>query len=102
MKKWYGQLFEINRDLIASHKIRCSNHEQLMETLKQVNLIIQKAGRLRGTESSLGRFQKLYLIEALSSRQVEGQGDFRLQKRYQGEQRSAYYKDYSDRRRRMK
>ncbi len=27
--------------------LRCTNHEELMETLKEVNQTIQKAGRLR-------------------------------------------------------
>ena len=48
MRKWYSQLYDINRDLIASYNIRCNNHKELMETLKQVNQIIQKAARLRG------------------------------------------------------
>ena len=49
MRKWYSQLYDINRDLIASYNIRCNNHKELMETLKNVNQIIQKAARLRGT-----------------------------------------------------
>ena len=48
MRKWYSQLYDINRDLIAGYKIRCNNHSELMDTLKQVNQIIQKAARLRG------------------------------------------------------
>lgn len=48
MAKWYRQLYDINRDLIAGYKIRCNNHQELMVTLKEVNQIIQKAGRLRG------------------------------------------------------
>ena len=48
MRKWYTQLYDINRDLIAGYKIRCNNHQELMDSLKQVNLIIQKGGRLRG------------------------------------------------------
>ncbi len=48
MRKWYTQLYDINRDLISGYKIRCSNHQELMDTLKLVNQIIQKAGRLRG------------------------------------------------------
>ncbi len=48
MRKWYTQLYDINRDLIAGYKIRCQNHMELMETLKNVNQVIQKAGRLRG------------------------------------------------------
>ncbi len=48
MRKWYAQLYDINRDLISGYKIRCGNHQELMDTLKLVNQIIQKAGRLRG------------------------------------------------------
>ena len=48
MKKWYSQLYDINRDLVSGYKIRVNNHQELMETLKDINQIIQKAGRLRG------------------------------------------------------
>ena len=48
MKKWYSQLYDINRDLTAGYKIRVNNHQELMDTLKDVNQIIQKSGRLRG------------------------------------------------------
>ena len=48
-RKWSSQLYDINRDLVSQYKIRCNNHQELMETLKQVNQIIQRAGRLRGT-----------------------------------------------------
>ncbi|XP_023337045.1 Bardet-Biedl syndrome 2 protein homolog isoform X2 [Eurytemora carolleeae] len=47
MKKWYGQLHDINRDLVSGYKIRVTNHEELMDTLKEVNQVIQRAGRLR-------------------------------------------------------
>ena len=49
MKKWYSQLYDVNQDLVSGYKIRVNNHTELMETLKEVNQIIQKAGRLRGT-----------------------------------------------------
>ena len=48
MKKSYGQLYDLNKDLIAGYKIRCSNHMELLDYLKVVNQAIQKAGRLRG------------------------------------------------------
>ena len=48
MKRWYMELFDVNRDLISDYKIRCNNHEELMACLKQVNQTIQKAGKLRG------------------------------------------------------
>ncbi|XP_043234328.1 Bardet-Biedl syndrome 2 protein homolog [Amphibalanus amphitrite] len=47
MKRWYMELFDVNRDLISDYKIRCNNHEELMACLKQVNQTIQKAGKLR-------------------------------------------------------
>ena len=47
MRKWYSELYDLNRDLISGYKIRCNNHQELMDTLKLVNQIIQKAGRLR-------------------------------------------------------
>ena len=48
MKKWYNQLYDINQDLVSGYKIRVNNNQELMDTLKDVNLIIQRAGRLRG------------------------------------------------------
>ena len=48
MRKGYMELYDLNRDLIAGYNIRCSNHQELVACLKQVNQIIQKAGRLRG------------------------------------------------------
>ncbi|XP_041369340.1 Bardet-Biedl syndrome 2 protein homolog [Gigantopelta aegis] len=47
MKKGYNELFDLNRDLMMGYKIRCNNHQELLNLLKQVNQIIQKAGRLR-------------------------------------------------------
>lgn len=51
MRKWFGQLYDINQDLVSGYKIRVNNHSELMETLKDVNQIIQKAGRLRAGKS---------------------------------------------------
>ena len=51
MKKWYSQLYDINQDMVSGYKIRVNNHTELMETLKDVNQIIQKAGRLRAGKS---------------------------------------------------
>ena len=62
MKKSYGQLYDLNRDLIAGYKIRCSNHMELLDYLKVVNQAIQKAGRLRGQIiSSIVHCRSLYL-----------------------------------------
>jgi len=48
MRKGYLELYNLNRDLINGYKIRCSNHHELLASLKIVNQIIQKSGRLRG------------------------------------------------------
>lgn len=48
MREWHTQLQEVNDDLINSYNIRCSNHNELLDILKQINLTIQKAARLRG------------------------------------------------------
>ncbi|XP_005107459.1 Bardet-Biedl syndrome 2 protein homolog [Aplysia californica] len=47
MRKGYMELYDLNRDLIAGYNIRCNNHQELVACLKQVNQIIQKAGRVR-------------------------------------------------------
>ncbi|XP_042890069.1 Bardet-Biedl syndrome 2 protein homolog [Penaeus japonicus] len=47
MRQWYGELYNLNKDLISGYKIRCNNHQELLSCLKQVNQTIQKAGRLR-------------------------------------------------------
>ncbi|XP_063294308.1 Bardet-Biedl syndrome 2 protein isoform X1 [Pelobates fuscus] len=47
MKKRYTELYDLNRDIINSYKIRCNNHSELINNLKFVNQAIQRAGRLR-------------------------------------------------------
>lgn len=47
MKKGYMELYDLNRDLINGYKIRCNNHQQLLNGLRVVNQTIQKAGNLR-------------------------------------------------------
>ena len=70
MKKWYNQLYDINRDMIAGYKIRCNNHQELMDALKNVNQIIQKGARLRIGECiskyTYSHLQKKSPREALS------------------------------------
>jgi hypothetical protein len=57
MRKWYLELNDVNADMIRGYNIRCKNHQELLESLKQLNIIIQKAARLRGKSLlSLGRF----------------------------------------------
>merc|ERR1712110_345580 len=47
LKKVFSSLQQTNGDLIAEYNKRANNHQQLLEQLKQVNMMIQKAGRLR-------------------------------------------------------
>ncbi|XP_035213893.1 Bardet-Biedl syndrome 2 protein-like isoform X2 [Stegodyphus dumicola] len=47
MRRWHQDLHALNTELINNYKIRSNNHEELMTCLKQVNQIIQRAGRLR-------------------------------------------------------
>ncbi len=51
MRKWYMQLNEVNRALITQHQIRCSTNENVTDSIKSINQIIQKAARLRGKEN---------------------------------------------------
>ncbi|XP_014783640.1 Bardet-Biedl syndrome 2 protein isoform X1 [Octopus bimaculoides] len=47
MKRGYTELFNLNQELLRDYKIRCDNHTELVASLKQVNMIIQKASKLR-------------------------------------------------------
>ncbi|KAJ9598202.1 hypothetical protein L9F63_011122 [Diploptera punctata] len=47
MRKWYMELNDVNTDLIRGYNIRCKNHQELLDALRQMNVIIQKAARLR-------------------------------------------------------
>lgn len=47
MKKLYTNLYEINRDLITEYKKRENNHQGLLDSLKQVNQMVQRAANLR-------------------------------------------------------
>lgn len=47
MKKLYTNLYEINRDLITEYKKRENNHQGLLDNLKQVNQMVQRAANLR-------------------------------------------------------
>ena len=48
VRKWYNDLSEINKDLIMSYNIRYNNHKEIMNVLKEINVIIQRCARLRG------------------------------------------------------
>ncbi|KAI8467845.1 MAG: ciliary BBSome complex subunit 2 [Monoraphidium minutum] len=47
MRRAYRQLYDLNRDLIAAHETRAANHGQLLDGLRAVNRMIQRAARLR-------------------------------------------------------
>mmetsp|Transcript_17740 Transcript_17740/g.49157 ORF Transcript_17740/g.49157 Transcript_17740/m.49157 type:complete len:729 (-) Transcript_17740:99-2285(-) len=47
LKKVFGGLQQTNGDLIAEYNKRANNHQQLLLQLKEVNMMIQKAAKLR-------------------------------------------------------
>lgn len=47
LKKVFGGLQNTNNDLIAEYNKRANNHQQLLTQLKEVNMMIQKASKLR-------------------------------------------------------
>jgi Bardet-Biedl syndrome 2 protein len=47
MKRFYRQLHDLNKDLIAEHDKRATNHNELLEALKEVNQMIQRSSKLR-------------------------------------------------------
>ncbi|KAI1285192.1 Bardet-Biedl syndrome 2 protein [Halotydeus destructor] len=61
MKGLYGELNALNRELISEYKIRSQNHQDLVNTLKQINVIIQKAGNLRVGQSKTRLIQSCRL-----------------------------------------
>jgi len=52
MKKGYQELQDLNRELIDGYQLRCTNHQELVKSVKMINQIIQKAAQLR-----VGRYQ---------------------------------------------
>ena len=109
MKKWYSQLYDINQDLVSGYKIRVNNHTELMETLKEVNQIIQKAGRLRGRYFSLFMFVlsfkkkkgktgiNIFFLFHFSGK-IQVQSHHRMPKCYQNKQRRVAVKNHPNRR----
>jgi len=47
LKKVFSSLQQTNSDLIAEYNKRANNHQQLLGQLKEVNMMIQKAAKLR-------------------------------------------------------
>lgn len=48
MRECYSELNQVNEEMVRMHTVRRSNHEELLEALRLINLIIQQAARLRG------------------------------------------------------
>lgn len=51
MRKRLMQLKNINGDLIREHEIRLNSHRELAASLKELNIGVQRAARLRGRGS---------------------------------------------------
>merc|ERR1719324_392709 len=47
LKRVFSSLQSTNGDLIAEYNKRANNHQQLLNQLKEVNMMIQKAAKLR-------------------------------------------------------
>ena len=43
----YSELYDMNLELLGEYKKRATNHELLLNSLREVNKMIQKAARLR-------------------------------------------------------
>lgn len=70
MKRNYAELMNMNRDLINGYKIRCTNHDELLKNVKELNLSIQKAGNLRGLFEFL-LFKKIIKILKFKSWKIQ-------------------------------
>lgn len=47
MRQKYVELHQLNQELINGYRIRTQNQQSLIENLKQINVLIQKASNLR-------------------------------------------------------
>jgi Bardet-Biedl syndrome 2 protein len=47
MRRYYSELFTLNNQLLGEYTKRSTNHQALLDALKEVNNIIQLAARLR-------------------------------------------------------
>ena len=47
MRRAYGNLFALNRELIAEHTKRANNHSDLLTLLRELNAMIQRCAKLR-------------------------------------------------------
>ena len=48
MKQLQNELALMNREIMREHTIRVQNHKDLVDSLKEINMIIQRASNLRG------------------------------------------------------
>lgn len=67
MRKAYTQLYDLNRDIVMGYKIRCANHNELLDCLRLANQAIQKSGRLRGAVCSTQKNMNNYIYLSLLS-----------------------------------
>ncbi|EJW77367.1 hypothetical protein WUBG_11724, partial [Wuchereria bancrofti] len=47
MRKYYQKMHTLNQAMVAEHKIRCNNHEELLKVLRNLNKVIEQGSRLR-------------------------------------------------------
>lgn len=47
MRRYYSELFTLNNQLLGEYTKRSTNHQALLDALKDVNSMIQLAARLR-------------------------------------------------------
>ncbi|VDM93810.1 unnamed protein product [Onchocerca ochengi] len=47
MNKYYQKMHTLNQTIIAEHKIRCKNHDELLKLFRNLNKIIEQGSRLR-------------------------------------------------------
>ena len=47
MRRYYSELFTLNNQLMGEYTKRSTNHQALLDALKEVNNMIQLAARLR-------------------------------------------------------
>jgi len=53
MKEHYAGLWSVNNELLGEYTKRHNNHQELLECLKEVNQMIQKAARLRAGQAKV-------------------------------------------------
>lgn len=56
VKRMYTDLSGVNRELLNEYRIREKNHSDLVSSLKQINILIQKAANLR-----VGKFKNTFI-----------------------------------------